>query len=250
MPIDVATPAGQLRALTWGPADAPIALVSARFSRHRPRLAQGRAAAGRRGVAGGGAVHARLRAVVDRLGRQLSHRCADGRRVAGAGRGRPDGTRRGHRSRLGCDGGRRAGRDARQPVRQGRDHVGAAGRGVAAQTRRRRAPLAGGVAAQAGDPELVHAVLPIALAARTIRVLDRAAAVATMVARLRRDRRSRACRRRDRITGELARGAGLLSRHAPAGFGAARGSTPNCTDTGRPRCGCRRCTCTAPTTDA
>lgn len=26
MPMDVATPAGQLRALTWGPADAPIAL--------------------------------------------------------------------------------------------------------------------------------------------------------------------------------------------------------------------------------
>ena len=120
--------------LTWGPEDGADRAVSARFSRHRPRLAQGRAAAGRRRVAGGGTVHARLRAVVDRLGRQLSHRRADGRRVAGARGGRPDGTRRDHRSRLGGDGGRRAGRDARQPVRQGRDHVGPAGRGVAAQT--------------------------------------------------------------------------------------------------------------------
>ena len=37
------------------------------------------------------------------------------------------------------EGGRRAGRDARKPVRQGRDHVGATGRGVSAFGR--RAPL-------------------------------------------------------------------------------------------------------------
>ncbi len=49
-----------LRALTWGDrhADAPVAVCLHGFPRHRARLAQGGSAAGRRRLAGGGAVHA------------------------------------------------------------------------------------------------------------------------------------------------------------------------------------------------
>ena len=98
--------------------------------------------------------------------------------------------------------------------------------------------------------QLVHACTSNCLGCLTFRVLGGAAALATLVAGLRRDRGSRACRRRDRITGELARGAGLLPRRRSG-----RGSTPprqyaDLHRHWRPRRGCRRCTCTATTTDA
>ena len=101
-------------------------LVPARISRYRTRLAQGGARAGRGGLAGGRAVHAWIRAVVVVVRRQLPGRGADGRRAARPRCGGPNGSRRPDRARLGRDGGRRPGSDARQPVRQGRNHVGAA----------------------------------------------------------------------------------------------------------------------------
>ena len=132
MPIDVATPAVRLRALTWGPADAPIALCLHGF----PDTAYGwRKVAPLLVDAGWRVVAPFMRGYAPSsiaIGRQLPRRRADGRRAAGARRRGPDGTRRDHRPRLGRHRGRRARRDARQPVRQGRDHVGAAGRGVPA----------------------------------------------------------------------------------------------------------------------
>ena len=108
----------------------PNRAVPAWISRHRLRLAQFRSATGRVRLAGGGAVHARLRAVVDPVGRQLSHRRVDARRPAGACGGRRHRPRRGDRPRLGCDGRQRSGRDPGQPIRQSGDHVGATGCGV------------------------------------------------------------------------------------------------------------------------
>ncbi len=69
------------------------------------------------------------------VGRQLPCRRADGRRAAGTGRGRPDGTRCVHRSRLGSHRWSRPYGDARQPVHQGRHHVGTAICGVSAAGR-------------------------------------------------------------------------------------------------------------------
>ena len=89
--IDVAAPTVQLRALTWGPADAPIALCLHGF----PDTAYGwRKVAPALVDAGWRVVAPFMRgyaAVIAAVGRQLPRRRADGRRAAGPGRGGTDG---------------------------------------------------------------------------------------------------------------------------------------------------------------
>ena len=75
-------------------------------------------------------------------------------------------------------------------------------------------PAAGSTPSSA-TAQLVHHVLPITLAARAFRLLGAATAVATVVAELCRPRRSAPCRRRDRDTGKLARRARTLPGHDP-----------------------------------
>ena len=75
-------------------------------------------------------------------------------------------------------------------------------------------PAAGADPASAAA-QLVHHVLPIALAARAFGVLGVAAAVEAMVAGLRRQGGPASRRRRDRHTGELARRARALPGHDP-----------------------------------
>ena len=124
--VDVPGPARGPEGADLGSARRPDRVMSARLSRHRLRMAQGRPQAGRVGLARGRAVH---------RGYAPSSIPADGSFHVGAMmddalrvRSAAGGTerRRGDRSRLGRDGRHRPGRDARQPVRQGGDHVVAA----------------------------------------------------------------------------------------------------------------------------
>ena len=223
--IDVPGPPGDLKALTWGPPDGPIALCLHGF----PDTAYGwrkvRPAARPSRLAGRRAVHARVRTVSHSGRRQLSRWRDDGRRTAGALGRRRHRPRRGDRPRLGRAGGHRPGRHAQQPLRQGGDHV-AAGLG--------RFPGPGGRARPAGPPtassaaaQLVHLLLPIALPAGAFRPLDTAVAVAAVVAGLSRRRGGSASRRRrDRDTAELAGGAGHVSGHG-AQYPAAGSGMPN-----------------------
>src|SRR5271166_4951822 len=79
---------------------------------------------------------------------------------------------------------------------------------VLAAPRPRITAVAARPAARAGAAQLVHDVLPTALAARAVQVVDPAAAVAAVVAGVRRERGPAPRRRGDRVAAELAGGAG------------------------------------------
>ena len=128
--IDVNAPAVELKAMTWGSSDGPIALCLHGFPdtaygwrNFAPRLAERGwrvVAPFMRGYApssipSDGSYH--IGALMDDA---LHARSAAGGTVR----------ERGDRPRLGRDGGERSGSDARQPLRQSGDHVGAARCGV------------------------------------------------------------------------------------------------------------------------
>ena len=193
----------ELKALTWGPADGPIALCLHGFPdtaygwrKVAPRLAESGwrvVAPFMRGYApssipSDGSYH--IGALMDDA---LQMRAA----IGGTDRDVVIGHDWGAMAANGL------GRDSGQPFRQGGDHVGAPGGGISGPGARDR-PIAGPDPAAAAA-ELVHHVLPIALAARAFRVLGAAATMEEVVAELRRQSRSAARRCGDRHTGELAR---------------------------------------------
>ncbi len=211
--IDVHTPAVELKALTWGPPDGPIALCLHGF----PDTAYGwRDVAPRLAEAGWRVVAPFMR------GYAPSSIPSDGSYHVGAlmydalqVRSAAGGTERD--VVIGHDWGAMAANGlAAIPDTPFAKAVimsvppAAAFRGHGA----RRGSVAGPDSASAAA-QLVHHVLPIALAARAFRVVGVAAAVEALVARLRRETRSAPRRRSDRHTGELARGAGALPRHDP-----------------------------------
>src|SRR6202453_1207022 len=211
--IDIQAPNVELKALTWGPSDGPIALCLHGFPdtaygwrNLAPRLAE----SGWRVVAPFMRGYAPSSIPADgsyHIG-ALMH---DALQVRAAARGAHPHV--GVRPRLGCDGRQRPGCDPGQPIRQSGDHVGATGCGVS-ETGSRYRPVAGADPASAAA-QLVHHVLPIALAARAFGVLGVAAAVEAMVAGLRRQGGPASRRRRDRHTGELARRTRAVPGHDP-----------------------------------
>jgi pimeloyl-ACP methyl ester carboxylesterase len=195
--IDVHAPAVELKALTWGPPDGPIALCLHGF----PDTAYGwRNFAPRLAESGWRVVAPFMR------GYAPSSIPSDGSYHLGA---LMDDALQVRSAAGGTD----------RDVVIGHDWGAMAANGLAAMPDSPSAESAArsGSAARS-DPasviaQLVHHVLPIALAARAIRVLGAAEAVEAMVTGLQRQRRSAPCRRRDRDTGELACRARALPCH-------------------------------------
>lgn len=204
--LDVDTPTGSLRILTWGPADGPIALCLHGF----PDTAWGwRFIAERLAARGWRVVAPFMRGYCPSStpsddSYHLGALMADALQVLNSAR--PDRSGCGDRPRLGRRRRIRARGLARQPIHPSRPHGGSTHRGADQGAGRWASSIIGGGPPRTGVAKLVHVVLSTALAARAFRIVDRPTPVAAMVTRLRRHRRPTTRHRGHRRPGRLARG--------------------------------------------